>query len=57
MRFMGEWMNIKSEPTGALGLAGLKKMVKTGQIKSGSKVGVVLTGGNVDMADYAKYIQ
>ena len=28
MRFLAEWVNVKVEPTGCLGLAGLKKMVQ-----------------------------
>jgi threonine dehydratase len=47
MRFLWERMKVVVEPTGALGLAA----VLTGKIAvEGKKVGVVLSGGNVDLA-------
>lgn len=44
------------EPTAVLGLAGLDNLITEGKIKDGSKVGIVLTGGNIDMAKYCKII-
>ena len=47
MRFLWERMKVVVEPTGALGLAA----VLTGKVAvAGKKVGVVLSGGNVDLA-------
>jgi threo-3-hydroxy-L-aspartate ammonia-lyase len=46
MRFLWERMKVVVEPTGALGLAALL----TGRIAAGGKkVGIVLSGGNVDL--------
>ena len=57
MRFLAERMKIVVEPTGCLALAGLYKMVRQGKIKTGARVGVILTGGNIDMQDYATLIK
>ena len=56
MRFFGERMKIIVEPTGCLGLAGLRKLVKSGEIPPGSNCGVIISGGNVDMARYCKLL-
>ena len=56
MRFFGERMKMIVEPTGCLGLAGLRKLVACGEIPKGSKCGVIISGGNVDMARYCKII-
>lgn len=56
MKFFGERMKMVVEPTGCLGLAGLKKLVREGVIKAGSRVGVIISGGNVDMKRYCDLI-
>ncbi|KAL9188630.1 hypothetical protein ACHAXT_007008 [Thalassiosira profunda] len=56
MRFFGERMKMIVEPTGCLGLAGLRKMVKSGQVPNGSNCGVVISGGNVDLKKYCELI-
>lgn len=49
MRTLWERMKLVVEPSGAVSLAGLLK--KSGAIR-GSRVGVVISGGNVDLADF-----
>jgi threonine dehydratase len=49
MRFLWERMKLVVEPTGAVSLAG----VMSGTIPiAGARVGVIVSGGNVDLADY-----
>ncbi len=54
MRFFAERMKIVVEPTGCLGAAAAFGQ----QVPSlaGRRIGVVLSGGNVDLADYARYL-
>jgi threonine dehydratase len=49
MKFMGERCKMVVEPTGVLGLVGLENLIKEGSIKDGARVGIILTGGNVDL--------
>ncbi|EED91621.1 serine/threonine dehydratase [Thalassiosira pseudonana CCMP1335] len=56
MKFFGERMKMVVEPTGCLGLAGLRKMVKSGEVAKGSRCGVVISGGNVDLKRYCELI-
>lgn len=56
MRFFGERMKMVVEPTGCLGLAGLRKMVERGEVEKGSCCGVVISGGNVDLERYCRLI-
>lgn len=49
MKFFGERCKMVVEPTGCLGLAAIKRLVKEGAIKPGDRVATVLTGGNIDM--------
>ena len=49
MKTLWERMKLVVEPSGAVSLAGLLK--KSGAIR-GSRVGVVISGGNVDLADF-----
>ncbi|KAL7483578.1 hypothetical protein ACHAW6_009209 [Cyclotella cf. meneghiniana] len=56
MKFFGETMKIIVEPTGCLGLAGLRKMVDSGEVPKGSCCGVVISGGNVDLERYCRLI-
>jgi threonine dehydratase len=53
MRFVWERLKLVVEPTGVLGLAALMEgVVKT----PGARVGVMLSGGNVDMAKLAEWL-
>lgn len=56
MKFVGERMKMIVEPAGMLGLAGLRKMVREGGVEPGSRIGVILCGGNIDMVKYCKYV-
>lgn len=56
MRFIGERMKMIVEPTGCLGLAGMRKLVAAGEIPPGSKCGVIISGGNVDLARYCELV-
>ena len=46
MRFMAAYLKLVVEPTGCLGLAALRAM---GTQLQGQRVGVILSGGNIDM--------
>ena len=48
MRFYWERMKLVVEPTGALGLAG---MLSLGTEMEGKRIGIVVSGGNVDLAN------
>jgi threonine dehydratase len=52
MLYLWERMKIIVEPTGALGAAGL---FERGLPVAGKKVGVILSGGNVDFKSVVKY--
>lgn len=54
LKFLGERMKILVEPTGCLGLAGLKNC---GLDLKGKKIGVIISGGNVDLTRYAELIK
>jgi threonine dehydratase len=56
MKFFGETMKMVVEPTGCLGLAGLRRMVKSGEIPKDSNCGVVISGGNIDLKRYCELI-
>lgn len=56
MRFFGERMKMIVEPTGCLGIAGLRKLVASGEVAPESNCGVVISGGNVDMARYCQLL-
>ncbi|WP_182353812.1 pyridoxal-phosphate dependent enzyme [Flaviflexus huanghaiensis] len=53
MKLVADRLKLVAEPTGVLGLAGIKKLVADGRIERGSRVGVVLSGGNVDLDTFA----
>ncbi|MGP1630569.1 MAG: threo-3-hydroxy-L-aspartate ammonia-lyase [Giesbergeria sp.] len=53
MRFFAERMKIVVEPTGALALAGA---LHGGCDIRGTRVGVIVSGGNVDLARYARFL-
>jgi len=56
MKFFGERMKMTVEPTGCLSIAGLRKMVRQGEIPAGSRCGVIISGGNVDLTRYCELI-
>ena len=53
MKFFGSTMKLVVEPTGCLGYAALRTC---GIDLKGKKVGVIISGGNVDLQRYAKLI-
>ena len=56
MKFFGERMKMIVEPTGCLALAGVRKLVSSGEIEKGANCGVIISGGNVDLERYCKLI-
>jgi threonine dehydratase len=54
MLYAWERMKVVIEPTGALGLAGL--LERRGEVPAGSRVGVVFSGGNVDVRDVCRWL-
>jgi len=53
MRFFAERMKLVVEPTGCLGFAGARH---AGIPLGGSRVGVIVSGGNIDLARFAKLV-
>ncbi|MFK3738805.1 threo-3-hydroxy-L-aspartate ammonia-lyase [Massilia sp. TN1-12] len=53
MRFFAERMKIVVEPTGCLGFAAARRM---GDQLKGKRVGILVSGGNVDLAAFAAYL-
>ncbi|MGO4605162.1 threo-3-hydroxy-L-aspartate ammonia-lyase [Variovorax sp. 2RAF20] len=53
MRFFAERMKMVVEPTGCLALAGA---IAAGKAVAGQRVGIVISGGNVDLSRYAALI-
>ncbi len=53
MRFFAQRMKIVVEPTGALALAGAWH---AGLDVRGSRVGIIISGGNVDLPRYARFL-
>ena len=53
MRFFASRMKLVVEPTGALGFAGARTMKPTLQ---GMRIGIVISGGNVDVRRYAELL-
>ncbi len=57
MRFFAERMKLVVEPTGCLGAAALFEGALEGLVATkGRRVGVIVSGGNVDLARYAGFI-
>jgi threonine dehydratase len=54
MKFFGERMKIIVEPTGCLAAAAV--MHGALAVPPGARVGVILSGGNVDLKSYASFI-
>ncbi|MET3493305.1 threo-3-hydroxy-L-aspartate ammonia-lyase [Variovorax boronicumulans] len=53
MRFFAERMKMVVEPTGCLAFAGA---IAAGQAIAGKRVGIVISGGNVDLSRYASLL-
>ncbi|WP_288012482.1 threo-3-hydroxy-L-aspartate ammonia-lyase [Diaphorobacter sp.] len=53
MRFFAERMKIVVEPTGALAFAGAQH---AGLDIRGARVGIIISGGNVDLSRYARFL-
>ena len=56
MRFFAERMKMIVEPTGCLGFAAACEAAETGAALAGKRVGVIISGGNVDMGRYAELL-
>jgi threonine dehydratase len=54
MLYVWERMKIVIEPTGALGAAAL--LERRVSVPAGARVGVVISGGNVDVRDVCRWI-
>jgi threonine dehydratase len=57
MRFFAERMKLVVEPTGALGTAALFERAEGLPDLRGARVGVIVSGGNVDLARYASLLE
>lgn len=55
MRFLAERVKTVVEPTGCLGLAGVRAWAREHDVR-GKRVGVILSGGNVDLARFAQLV-
>ncbi|OYU98319.1 MAG: serine dehydratase [Burkholderiales bacterium PBB5] len=55
MRFFAQTMKQVVEPTGCLGAAALLEGVLGDELR-GARVGVILSGGNVDLPNYARWL-
>lgn len=53
MKFMAERMKIVVEPTGCLGFAAARAMKSE---LAGKKIGVIISGGNVDISRYSEFL-
>lgn len=53
LRFFAERMKMVVEPTGCLGLAAVREM---GAALEGKRVGVIVSGGNIDLDRYARLL-
>ncbi|WP_297839710.1 threo-3-hydroxy-L-aspartate ammonia-lyase [Pseudomonas sp.] len=53
MRFFAERMKMVVEPTGCLGLAAVREM---GKALEGKRIGVIVSGGNIDLDRYARLL-
>ena len=53
MQFLAERMKLVVEPTGCLGLAALRAHP---QRFAGKRIGIIISGGNVDLARYGEFL-
>ncbi|GAB5495861.1 MAG: threo-3-hydroxy-L-aspartate ammonia-lyase [Phycisphaerales bacterium] len=56
MRFCFQRMKIVAEPTGVLGLAALVKFAREGGLDGAERIGVVISGGNVDLSMFSTIV-
>ena len=56
MRFFAERMKMVVEPTGCLAFAGACAALEADKALKGRRVGVIVSGGNVDLARYAELL-
>ena len=59
MRFFAERMKLVVEPTGALAFAGALAYAESdpgGKLLHGERVGILISGGNVDLSRYARFL-
>ncbi|MFZ6044731.1 threo-3-hydroxy-L-aspartate ammonia-lyase [Pseudomonas sp. CR3202] len=54
MKFFAQRMKIVVEPTGCLGIAAVRKLKDQ---LNGKRVGVIITGGNIDIEKFARLLQ
>lgn len=54
MHFFAERMKMVVEPTGCLGIAGL---LANAEAFRGKRVGVMISGGNIDLASFGRYLE
>lgn len=55
LRFLAERLKIIVEPTGCLGLAAARAKCAAGDV-DGARIGVILSGGNVDLGRFAELV-
>lgn len=55
MFYLWERLKLVVEPTGALGAAAVLESTLAGQIPAGSRIGIILSGGNVDLRQVAQW--
>mgnify|MGYP002345986700 CR=1 FL=1 len=59
LRFFAERMKLVVEPTGALAFAGALAYAESdpgGKLLHGERVGILISGGNVDLSRYARFL-
>lgn len=52
MRFFWERMKIIVEPSGAVPLAAILKLSNLNKLRNNSRIGIIISGGNVDLTEY-----
>ena len=58
MKFIWERMKLVVEPSGAVPLAGLFKIIEDGyQELKGKRIGLILSGGNIDLTEFFTYFK
>jgi len=57
MRFFAERMKLVVEPTGCLAFAAARRMaLEAGSVLTGKRIGIVLSGGNIDLARLGAFL-
>ena len=52
MQFFWERMKIVVEPSGAVSLAVLLKLSNSNKLTHNQKIGIIISGGNIDLTDF-----